>query len=86
MLKEMPFANALGVVSGAAWIVCSLFVALFPGFSMSLSQALVHGLDLLPLGTWQLTFTNFLSGLVISVISGWLFGWVLAWMYNRFSR
>lgn len=86
MLKEIPFAKALALVSGAGWVVCFLFVALFPGFSLTLSRNLMHGLDISVLGNWQLTVNNFISGLVVMIISGWLFGWVLAWVYNKLAK
>jgi hypothetical protein len=85
-LKEMALANALAAAMAVSWVICTLFVVLFPGLSLSLTRDMIHGLNVEALGSWQITLGNFISGGVMLSVFAWIFGWVLAYTYNRLTR
>ena len=84
-MKEQEFANALAAVTGIVYVVCSLSVALFPGFSKVVGQSWFHGIDFGLIWTGS-PRGNFLVGFVTAVIGTWLVGWAFAWVYNQFSK
>ena len=84
--KRMVWANAAALTTALAWVVCTLFVLVLPELSLVLTKNLLHGLEIEVLGSWQVTWGGFLSGLILLAVSAWLFGWVLAWTYQRLSR
>ncbi|TAK35981.1 MAG: hypothetical protein EPO21_04385 [Chloroflexota bacterium] len=86
MLRVLPFANALGVLGGACYVLGALLVLLAPSLYLALLQAWVF-LDatlLAPAGT-LVTLPNFIVGLVTVVLGSWLFGLALAALYNALS-
>lgn len=83
-LTKESLANALALTTAIAWVVCSLFVTILPGFSLIVTKWWMHGMPL-P-GNWNLNFGNFLLGGITLTISGWLFGYVLGWSLEYFSK
>ena len=84
-MKQQAFANALAAVTGIVYVVCSLSVALFPGFSKVVGQSWFHGMDIDLIWTGS-PRGNFLLGFITAVIGMWLVGWAFAWVYNQFSK
>ena len=85
MLKEMPFANALAAVMGVVYIVCRLLVGIAPDLFRSIAQTWFHGYDLSAIPPAPMTFGGFVVGLITSVGAAWIFGYALAWVYNKLS-
>ena len=85
-LNQMGLANALAAATAVAWVICTAFVVIFPQLSLSLTRDMIHGLDLEALGSWQINLGNFISGMVSLSASAWVFGWLVAWFYNRWSK
>lgn len=86
-LNEMALANALALATGAVYVFCRLFIALFPDLSLAISQSWFHALDLSTI--WDTSITTagtFVLGLVSTVVLAWASGWVFAWLYNRFAK
>ncbi len=83
-LTKESLANALGLVTAISWTVCSAFVALFPELSLIITKWWMHGMSLA--GDWNLNFANFLWGGVTMSISAWLFGYILGWSLEYFSK
>lgn len=86
MLKEMPFANALAVVSGGLFVVCRLLAIVAPDLLRNLGQAWFHSYDFSILPVASLGFGDFVFGLITVVAAGWLFGYFLAWVYNKLAK
>lgn len=86
MLKEVPFANAMGVVMGVFYIVCAALVALAPEFFRGIADSWVHGYDLSAIPVGGVTFGGFLWGLITAVVISWLFAYFLAWTYNKLVK
>lgn len=78
-------ANAFGLSAAATvailWVLCSLIVVIMPGISMNMSGYMMHtdftGMQ------WDMHITGFIGGLVIWAIFAYVFGWLLALIYNR---
>lgn len=83
--KEM-LANGFGLATGLLWILCAAFVWLLPDLSLTITKWWLHGLSIEALGTFNLTFGNFLWGGVTLVIAGWVTGYVLGWSLEYFTK
>lgn len=86
MLKEVPFANALAVAIGGLYLVCAFLVVTTPDLFKSLAQSWIHSYDLSGLSSAQITVGGFWLGLVTAVLAAWLFGYLLAWVYNKLNK
>ncbi len=75
-------ANAAAITMGIFYVICRVLVGLFPGLMFAAAQALLHGMALTQVGTWNLSLGNFLLGLVTSIASAWVAGFVFAIVYN----
>lgn len=84
-LNELALANTSAAVTAIVYVVCSLSVALFPGFSKVVSQSWFHGMDIGLIWTGS-PRGNFLLGIITAVIGMWLVGWVFAWFYNQLAK
>lgn len=85
-LDKMVLANAFGLATAVLWTLCSAIVWLLPGFSLTVSRWWMHGLDIGVMGSWSLTWTNFLLGGATIVISAWVTGWVFGWAWEKMSQ
>lgn len=74
-------AYALGGTTAILWIVCSIFVALFPGSMMSMTGSMLHA-NPQAFG-WSLTLTGFFMGLVCWTMWAAVTGWLIGGIYNR---
>lgn len=85
-MKHLPnaTANAAAVTVGIFYVVCRLALTFFPDLSMSIAQSWFHGLQLS--SQWSLSPGSFVLGLVTSVASAWLIGYIFAVVYNYFSK
>lgn len=85
-LTKKSLANALGLATAIAWVVCSALVYFLPELSLRITQWWMHGLNIAPLGSWSLNLANFISGGITMTISAWSFGYVLGWSLKYFSK
>lgn len=85
-MKHYPVstANAAGATTAVIYIACRLLVGLFPDWMFAMGQSWFHGIELQKLGTWNLTTSNFITGLVSASVFAWLTGYLFAWFYNMF--
>ncbi len=81
--EEIVLANAFAVTVTILWVVCSLIIAVFPAFSLTVTTWWMHGLAPSATETWHLTWSNFLLGGVTLVVSAWLGGYVLGWSLKK---
>ncbi len=80
MLNPQRTALALTATVAIGWSLCSIVFAIFPGFAVSLAQAIFHG-TLAPSAP-QMTFGSFLVGLVVLCVLSYIAGVVFAWSYG----
>lgn len=85
-MKPLPLANSLALTVGIFWAVCALFIWIVPGFSLSMTRTSMMGLQGMNMTGFQLDFSVFLFGLVLAVISGWVFGYVWGWLYQKLAK
>ena len=85
MLRPVVFANAVAAVSAIGSVVCALLSLVAPGLLVSIAQGWVHTLDLTKIQRSGFPLGEALLGLVTFAVVMWVGGWVLAWLYNRWS-
>lgn len=86
MLKEKAFANAMALVIAVIYVICRALAGVAPDFLRSLAQVWFHSYDLSSLPAATLNFGGFLGGLITITILSWLFGYFLAWTYNKMKK
>ena len=83
MLNKRAFANALAVLTAIFYLVFYLLSLVSrPAFEF-LFNAQFLGANVSPP---HISVTSFVATLIALVISSWVFGYLLAWLYNKFSR
>jgi uncharacterized membrane protein len=86
-LNAIKLANAAAVTTFILFIVCTVFVAMAPEFSMAMFAGATHLPNLAGmLGAFEITLNGFLLGLVTFVISSYISAYIFASIYNRFIR
>lgn len=84
-INKNGFALAAGGVMGAIYIVCAIFVALWPQFALQLFGWLVHLVNVEKFaGDVVMTFGGFLTGLVQAVVYTYVGTWLITWLHNKF--
>jgi len=83
-LNATKLANAAAITVFILYVVCTLFVAIAPEFSMTILAGAMH----LPsaadaLGEVEVTLGGFLLGLIPLVISGYVAAYLVATLYNK---
>lgn len=80
-LSSSKFALAAILTTAIVWVICSLLVFLFPLGTMMASGNMLH------MNTqemmWLLTWSGFITGLIVWSLSVGLSAWVFALIYNR---
>ena len=86
MLNKVAFASALAVLTGAFYLVLYVLAVLMPTVFRFIFNAQFLGADVASLLPRELSFLTFDATLVVLVISTWVFGYLWAWLYNRFAQ
>lgn len=85
--KKQEFARAFAMTAIVLWVLCVLFALILPGTFMTISRWWFHGLDMAPLGTFQVSFTSIVGGgvsaAIAAAIAGYIFGWSLETVNKR---
>ena len=79
-------ANAAAVTVAIVYVVCRIGIALFPDLGMAIAQSWFHGIQLTKISQLDLSLGSFILGLVTSIISTWLIGYLFAKLYNYFLK
>lgn len=86
-INKNGFALASGGVFGGIYIVCVIFVALWPDFALQLFGWLVHLVNVDKFaGDVAITFGGFIAGLAQVIIYTYVGAWFIAWLHNRFVK
>lgn len=75
-ISKKSLANGFALATGVLWTLCSLFVAILPDFSHTVTRWWMHGMDLTQ---YNLTLGSFIWGGLTIIASFWLVGFVLGW-------
>ena len=84
--NKIVLANAFALTIGVTYIVCRLLVSLFPGLSMQITRSWFHLVDLTKISGADLGIDLLVLGLASSVLSAWLFGYLLGWSIEFFNK
>lgn len=85
-MKAKPLADSLAAVTAVAWIVCTLFIWLFPGFSLYITRTWLMGLQGVELTGFSLDVQTFIVGGISAVVTAWFFGYAWGWFHQKFSK
>lgn len=87
-MKNTPTvtANAIAVTTAIVFVLCRVLVGLFPEASFTVAQSWFHGIELSRLDVWSLSFSSFVLGLISSLITAWVIGYIFASVYNYFLK
>jgi hypothetical protein len=80
--EKVILANAFALTTVVLWVLCTLVVAIFPDFSLSVTKWWMHGMNIFVMGSWNLDVTNVLFGGITLAISAWVTGYVLGWSFE----
>lgn len=86
MLNKFGIANVLAVTSGILWVICALFVVLLPELAYNITGWWLHGLDISPLGYWNITLGGLVMGGISLVLAGWVSGLVFGWAVELLNK
>jgi len=85
MLKPHPLANAFAATTAIFYIVLYLLKLLAPPFFQLLLNSQFLGA---PIASQvpNLNLANFLGAMIAVVVVAWVFGYLIATIYNRFAQ
>lgn len=82
----MVLANAFALTSAILWSLCSAFIYFLPDFYTTVTDWWLRGLDISILGSRSITWANFAYGGVALVVSMWIAGYILGWVWEMLSK
>lgn len=86
MLNKTAFANALAVGTAVLYLVFYILHVIAPALFSFVFNAQFLGADVNSLIPADFSFINFIGTLVIVIITAWLAGYLIIWLYNRFVK
>lgn len=88
-MKPIALANTLAIFSFLIFVICIVWAAVHQDSFVAFWNSWIHGLNielLVPNEGLQIVTGQTLFGLISFTISGWLAGYLIAWLYNRFAE
>lgn len=86
-LDVQKFSLAAALTMGIVYVICVVFVALWPEFALQLFGWLVHLVNVDKFaGNVQITALGFIFGLLQILIYTYIGALIFAWMHNKFLR
>ncbi len=86
-LDKNKFALAASAALGIVYVVCAVFVTLWPDFSLKLFGWLVHLVNVDKFaGGVAVTASGLIIGLVQVLVYSYIIGYLFAWLHNRFLK
>jgi len=86
MLKSVPFANAVAVVSAGFFIVCTALSYVLPDLTTALVESWFHNFGLSSVKPIQLSLNSFILGLVSFTLVSWVTIYITIELYNKFIK
>jgi len=83
MLKAQALANSFALVTAFIYIILYLLKIIAPPFFKLLLNSQFFGVDIAS-QVPKFSFVNFLGILIAVCVSTWVFGYLIATIYNRF--
>lgn len=82
-IDKNKFALAAALVLSAWSLICAVIVSITPDLAVKLFGWMVHLVNLQPA---NITFAEFIGGLVQVFIYTYITAWVFAYLHNRFLK
>jgi len=86
MLNRMALASSLAILSGLIYLLFYVLAVVWRDGFRFLFNAQFFGADIASLLPRELSYTAFVGTEVVVIVSGWVFGYCWAWLYNQLSR
>lgn len=86
MLKPVPLANALAVITAAFYLICWVIFQVAPEVYNFLINSYSFGADVAGIFQPPHTFGSLLIALIVSSATAWAAGYTFAWLYNKWSK
>jgi hypothetical protein len=83
-LKITAVANAAGLLGAIYFVGCYLVAWIMPDLYKSVAESWMHMLNLD--GLWKQGPSEFVTGFISFVIVSWVTGYIFAWLYNKFVK
>lgn len=84
--NPMALANAAGMTTAIVYVVCRGAFIVAPDLSLAIARSWFHGIDIGKIAAVNLSSESFVLGIVSTVISAWLVGYLFATTYNMFLK
>ncbi|KKU16857.1 MAG: hypothetical protein UY26_C0002G0061 [Candidatus Jorgensenbacteria bacterium GW2011_GWA1_48_13] len=86
-LNKQKFSLAAAGTMGIVYVVCAVFVALWPDFALRLFGWLVHLVNVDKfVGDVAITFGGFVVGLLQAAVYTYIGAWIFASLHNKFMQ
>ena len=86
-LNAKKLSLAATATMGITYIICALFTAVFPAFALKFLGWMMHLVNVEKFaGDVQITFGGFVLGLLPILFYTFIFTYILAALYNRFTK
>lgn len=85
MLKSVPFANAVTIVTVVFYIVCVVLSAIAPDFIIGIAQSWIHSLTL-EMSKTTLSLGSVIYGLLTISVVTWITTYAAIELYNRLAK
>ena len=86
MLNRIALATSLAILSGLIYLLFYLLAVVWRDGFRFLFNAQFFGADIASLLPRELSYITFVGTGVVVIVSGWVFGYCWAWLYNQLSR
>lgn len=87
MIKSVPFANAVTIVTAIFYVVCVTLSYIAPDFIMGITQSWIHTLNLEVLkANVNLSLVQVIYGLVTLSVVTWVTTYASIELYNRLAK
>lgn len=84
-LNIQKFSLAAALTLGVTYVICAIFVSLWPTFALQLFGWLVHLVNVDKFaGDVQITVVGFIVGLLQATIYTYIGALLFAWLHNKF--
>ena len=81
-LNEKALAMASGVSGAIVAVICAVLVWMFPVGMTNIASFWAH-MDFSNMAR-SVTLANFLGGIILTFVFGYIVGWIFAKLYNKF--
>lgn len=86
-IHKNALANALALAAGIYYAACYVLALIAPQLFLSITASWFHMIDIEKIArATTINPTQFILGLVTFTVNAWLFGYILGWSIEIFSK